>query len=244
MQKIWIRNDLNMRKGKMAAQAAHASLKLILDSMSLIENERVADLSLSTYLLNWKNAGFPLSIEMISNENELDLVVQDSLANNKAAAKVIDHGRTEFHGVHTTTCAAAWTNEVPIGANPVSFEPFNESPSLITKQVIVVRKDAKLDKFNLIEMVLKTSLMLFFEQMYIKDNKLFLPLSSDSLISKWLHHAFGKVVVSVNNESDFNELGKKVKESGLINSIFKDCLIVGPDFPSKINAYTSALKLL
>ena len=36
-QVIVMRKDLNMRKGKMVAQGAHASMKVILDRMSEIE---------------------------------------------------------------------------------------------------------------------------------------------------------------------------------------------------------------
>lgn len=104
-QVIVVRKDLNMRKGKIAAQVAHASMKFLFDNN---EAERGDELhvKLSPEEAAWVNGPFAKVVVSVDSEDALqDLLLKAKLADIEAHA-IIDSGRTEFHGVATLTCAA------------------------------------------------------------------------------------------------------------------------------------------
>jgi PTH2 family peptidyl-tRNA hydrolase len=108
-----MRKDLNMRKGKMIAQGAHASLKVLLDAGAL-EDGRFA-LALSPSLARWLGGRFTKVCVSVASEAALDAVVEKARAAGVPCALVVDAGHTEFHGVPTKTCCAvgpAWADEV------------------------------------------------------------------------------------------------------------------------------------
>jgi PTH2 family peptidyl-tRNA hydrolase len=112
-QVIVMRKDLNMRKGKMIAQGAHASLKVLLDAGAL-EGDRFT-LALSPSLVKWLGGRFTKVCVSVDSEAALDAVVERARAAGVPCALVVDAGHTEFHGVPTKTCCAvgpAWTDEV------------------------------------------------------------------------------------------------------------------------------------
>jgi PTH2 family peptidyl-tRNA hydrolase len=112
-QVIVMRKDLNMRKGKMIAQGAHASLKVLLDAGSL-DGDRFT-LALSPSLAQWLGGRFTKVCVSVDSEVALDAVVEKARAAGVPCALVVDAGHTEFHGVPTKTCCAvgpAWTDEV------------------------------------------------------------------------------------------------------------------------------------
>jgi PTH2 family peptidyl-tRNA hydrolase len=112
-QVIVMRKDLNMRKGKMIAQGAHASLKVLLDAGAL-EGDRFT-LALSPSLAKWLGGRFTKVCVSVDSEAALDAVVEKARAAGVPCALVVDAGQTEFHGVPTKTCCAvgpAWADEV------------------------------------------------------------------------------------------------------------------------------------
>jgi PTH2 family peptidyl-tRNA hydrolase len=125
-QVIVMRKDLNMRKGKMIAQGAHASLKVLLDAGAMDAGDAAnADtgagagarfsLALSPALAEWLGGRFAKICVSVDSEAALDAVVEQARAAGVPCALVVDSGRTEFHGVPTKTCCAvgpAWTDEV------------------------------------------------------------------------------------------------------------------------------------
>lgn len=131
-QVIVIRKDLNMRKGKIASQAAHASMKVLLDRMTVrrtefLGGERVlgAERSLVVPLdgafESWLSGSFTKITVSVNSEKELlDLQI---LAENLGlpTALIRDEGRTEFGGVPTLTALAigpAWPEDLdPITGN-------------------------------------------------------------------------------------------------------------------------------
>lgn len=115
-----MRKDLGMRKGKMIAQGAHASLKVLLDAGAIdagaIDAGRARfELPLDAALVAWLGGRFTKICVSVDSEAALDAVVERARATGVPCALVVDAGHTEFHGVPTKTCCAvgpAWTDEV------------------------------------------------------------------------------------------------------------------------------------
>ncbi len=105
-QMIVMRKDLNMRKGKMVAQGAHASMKALLENM---EHPNIKQ---------WLAGPFAKIAVGVDSEDELMAVLEKAKAAGLITALITDAGRTEFNGVPTNTCIAVGpaTNEdlVPI----------------------------------------------------------------------------------------------------------------------------------
>ena len=90
---IW-RNDLKVRKGKFAAQLAHASLKATLDNL---EHPNVKQ---------WLDELFTKIVVRVESEEELFEVLNNAKAAGLITALITDSGLTEFNGVPTNTCIA------------------------------------------------------------------------------------------------------------------------------------------
>lgn len=93
-QIIVIRKDLNMRKGKMCAQGAHASLKATLENL---EHPSVKE---------WLSGRFTKICVSVDSEQELFDVYNEAVQKGLIASLIIDAGLTEFGGVPTMTCIA------------------------------------------------------------------------------------------------------------------------------------------
>ena len=95
-----------MRKGKIAAQVAHAAMKFLVDNN---EAERGDELTvkLSPDEAAWLLSGsFTKVVVGVDSEDALnDLVLQAELSGVEVHP-IVDAGRTEFNGVPTLTCAA------------------------------------------------------------------------------------------------------------------------------------------
>lgn len=114
-QVIVMRKDLNMRKGKMIAQGAHASLKVILDAGRLADDRGAFTLDTWPALAEWLGDRFAKVCVSVSSEAELDAIVESARAAGLPCALIVDAGHTEFHGVPTKTCCAigpAWVAEI------------------------------------------------------------------------------------------------------------------------------------
>jgi peptidyl-tRNA hydrolase, PTH2 family len=112
-QVIVMRKDLGMRKGKMIAQGAHASLKVLLDAGALAGDRFT--LAASPATAAWLGGRFTKVCVSVDSEAALDAIVERARAAGVPCALIIDAGRTEFHGVPTKTCCAvgpAWSDEV------------------------------------------------------------------------------------------------------------------------------------
>ncbi len=115
-QIIVMRTDLNMRKGKMCAQAAHASMKVILDLMETIRNKEVQIdepgyvMMLHLYeepeLEQWLSGKFTKICVSVNSEQELLDIYNKAKNSDILCSLITDAGLTEFHNVPTITCAA------------------------------------------------------------------------------------------------------------------------------------------
>ena len=109
-QVIVIRKDLGMRKGKMIAQGAHASMKAILDLMDVSDwgpyVERSMVIQKHKPLYEWLEGQFTKVV--LACNCELELLSYELLAKQAGLihALIRDAGKTEFNGVPTYTALA------------------------------------------------------------------------------------------------------------------------------------------
>lgn len=110
-QVIVVRHDLSMRKGKVAAQVAHASMKVILDLMDRQIISKTFDQSRMVLhkddpLSIWMRGSFAKVVVRVNSLEELLEVRDNASKAGVRHALIVDAGRTEFHGVPTPTCVA------------------------------------------------------------------------------------------------------------------------------------------
>jgi PTH2 family peptidyl-tRNA hydrolase len=135
-QVIVVRKDLNMRKGKIAAQASHASLGAILNYSEIyldasidyndgyhnyesqVGNCAVIQLNKQP-LKEWLEGRFTKVCVSVDSEEELLDIYQKALDNNVNVKLITDAGLTEFNGVPTKTCLALGP-DYPENIDPIS----------------------------------------------------------------------------------------------------------------------------
>jgi len=103
-QTIVLRKDLNMRKGKMVAQGAHASLRAILQLGHRDAGHFV--IPLDERLEPWLLGRFKKICVSVNSESELLALHERALQAGVIAALIQDAGLTEFGGVPTYTALA------------------------------------------------------------------------------------------------------------------------------------------
>lgn len=99
-QVLVVRKDLNMRKGKIAAQAAHGSLAVILNLMKTklgLKDPRAVP---------WLEGAFKKVCVSVDSEQELIDIFNKAQAKGVLSVLITDAGHTEFHGVPTKTVVA------------------------------------------------------------------------------------------------------------------------------------------
>jgi PTH2 family peptidyl-tRNA hydrolase len=131
-QVIVIRKDLHMRKGKIAAQAAHAAMKVVLDRMLVHEYAQDSTVWEGCYvwqltvfesepLYRWLKGAFTKVVVSVDSEVDLLKIQYEAKEAGLLTALIEDAGKTEFHGVKTTTALAIgpdWSSKIdPITGN-------------------------------------------------------------------------------------------------------------------------------
>ena len=109
-QVIVIRTDLNMRKGKMCSQAAHASMKVFFDQMDE-SGDDCYEIGPSEYwnwkdVKSWIDGAFTKIVVGCSSEEELFSLKYDAMEAKLPNAVIQDSGATEFGGNPTYTALA------------------------------------------------------------------------------------------------------------------------------------------
>jgi peptidyl-tRNA hydrolase, PTH2 family len=117
-QVIIIRKDLNMRKGKMIAQGAHASMKVIFDMMekrfitggggghSWGKYMLTLDFDENDYIEDWINGIFKKIVVGAESLDELTTAYEEAKKQGILCSIIEDAGLTEFGGNVTITAAA------------------------------------------------------------------------------------------------------------------------------------------
>lgn len=102
-----MRNDLNMRKGKMCAQASHASIAFLSRRINVEEllTLRIEDYNMEE-MHQWFNGSFTKICLQVNSEVELDEIYNKAKEAGLIVHLVVDKGLTEFGGVPTKTCLA------------------------------------------------------------------------------------------------------------------------------------------
>lgn len=116
-QVIVMRKDLNMRKGKMCAQAAHASMKVLLDRMEKGDVYVLRDIPAP--MQEWFEGIFTKVCVSVDSEAELRDIYAKAQAAGLPCALIVDVGATEFHGVPTPTCCAIGPDD-PAKIDPIT----------------------------------------------------------------------------------------------------------------------------
>lgn len=112
LPKQWIvmRTDLKMRKGKMIAQGAHASMKVLLDRGCAMKSSDESfgsfEFDLNKAMYDWIAGLFTKVCVRVESEDQLDEVYEKAKAAGLPSALIVDAGKTEFNGVPTKTCCA------------------------------------------------------------------------------------------------------------------------------------------
>lgn len=122
-QVIVMRKDLHMRKGKMIAQGAHASVDSLLSFFSYRSQSGMITRSV-TYdqespLNEWLNGMYAKICLYVESEEEL-VALYDRIRTESPqipVSMIVDAGLTEFHGEETKTCIGIgpwWSDEIDV----------------------------------------------------------------------------------------------------------------------------------
>lgn len=114
-QIIVVREDLNMSRGKISSQVAHASMKALVDAMHKgigISNE-VEEMTLTfsdsendLELKEWLAGSFTKIVVYVKSEEKLMNLYNKVKEAGLRVSLIVDNGTTEFNGVRTKTCIA------------------------------------------------------------------------------------------------------------------------------------------
>lgn len=104
-QVIVIRKDLNMRKGKMCAQAAHASLGAVFKYLEKTYLDRYVLLPPEP-MRKWIEGRFTKIVVGCNSEFDLFRLRKKAIENDVPFALIEDIGKTEFHEKPTLTAIA------------------------------------------------------------------------------------------------------------------------------------------
>lgn len=110
-QVIVMRKDLNMRKGKMIAQGAHASMAFLTKYGVQREGMEIS-VALTHEEVEWIENSFAKICLGVESEEQLMAVAEAADCAGLTVNVITDSGRTEFGGVPTVTCLAIGPHEV------------------------------------------------------------------------------------------------------------------------------------
>ncbi len=109
-QVIVMRTDLGMRKGKMVAQGAHASLAVFFNRLNLSGPGKMITYAQwklkNQYEQEWIQGSFAKICVGVDSEEELLATYEAAKSAGLLCSIITDAGKTEFKGVPTKTCIA------------------------------------------------------------------------------------------------------------------------------------------
>lgn len=114
-QVILCRTDIKLPKGKLAAQASHASLGAVKSQMVHSRNDWILSIVPGTAMEHWWGQSWAKVALAVDSIEELNELVNRAKAAGLPTCIVTDSGRTTFHGVPTVTCAAigpGWIEDI------------------------------------------------------------------------------------------------------------------------------------
>ena len=109
-QVIVIRKDLNMRRGKAEAQAAHASTMVFIERSTILPNHsintKILHIPITEEIEKWILGNYKKISLSCNSEEELNELYTKANNLNLPCSYIIDSGLTEFNGIPTPTCIA------------------------------------------------------------------------------------------------------------------------------------------
>lgn len=241
MLTLYVRQDLKMRKGKMAAQCAHAAMKLFFDVMLKQPTKMVLLKQQKEELMHFF-ANAVINVVMVQDDGALHAALDSS----KPYATIIDSGRTEFHGVPTLTCAAQGVfTSCPVSEINV---PAMYGKDIKAKQIFVFNKDLPLTKENACKLSVLTCLELLYQKMQSSGEDLYFDITQESAFIDWITHAFAKIALSTKTLEELNVVADNLSNEGIyfIKKKIGDntCLCIEPCYPQQIDLITGQLTLI
>lgn len=241
MLNLYVRQDLKMRKGKMAAQCAHAAMKLLFDVMIKTKDKMILSTNEHSQLKVFLTQPV-VHIHMVKDDIALDAVLDKS----KPYATIIDSGRTEFHGVPTLTCAAQGIfNSCPVSEIHV---PHAYGKDIKAKQIFVFNKDFPLSKESACQLSVLTCLELMYEKMLSVDDAKYFDLTQPSAFTDWIMNAFAKIALSTKTIEQLVDIKDTLTKENIsfIQKKIGDntCLCIEPCYPESIDLVTGELTLI
>ncbi len=115
-QVIVVRKDLNMRKGKLAAQVAHASMKVLLDRMVKTPERWCLAMDADAAITDWLQGRFTKVVVSVDSEAHLYALAEAAAAAGLPHALIQDAGLTEFKGPTYTALAVGPASVADINA--------------------------------------------------------------------------------------------------------------------------------
>ena len=242
---VVMRSDLSMRTGKMASQAGHAAMKVLMSHMrSGKDGLRLAGGKMTAL------RKFLAAPEVDFKFAESEDAVRDFLGLSSDSQLVIDNGATEFNGVKTVTCAAsglfsaAWEDapydctETESKRKAKQYFIFSRSTKL-KKEVVCTL--AALGCLNQIAKMLELDSQAVREEYLISSR---INIAFDS----WIKSGYAKIGLSVADDASLLDLQAKFDERGSTTSLVEfqgvKMLAVGPEFHANIEHLTGSLKLI
>jgi peptidyl-tRNA hydrolase len=228
---IYFRQDLGMRKGKIAAQIAHAACAQMLNAMDDHGDFRLlprADYASLEALIATQG----VCIHPVADEAAL----RQALTAPEKSAIIIDRGLTEFGGVPTLTAAAQGVFE----PSPLKAVPMSRA-DLIARQWFVFSKERPLPKEHVARMAAIGCLKMM--HYLIKPpigaaKHAALPLY-DPALRGWLTAGFGKIGMGIKTDADLMALQEALMAievpSILMELDGSKLLVIGPQFPETVS---------
>ena len=112
-QVLVIRKDLNMRKGKMVAQGAHASMAAVLKGAEFEdfdwgygEPTPTMSVPITPEVRDWLTGIFTKICVSVDSEEELLAIYEDAKDSKLPCSLIQDSGLTEFNNIPTYTAVA------------------------------------------------------------------------------------------------------------------------------------------
>jgi peptidyl-tRNA hydrolase len=227
---LYFRQDLGMRKGKLAAQIAHAACAQLLNAM-----DDGGDVRLLPYAAYVTLQGLlhDLAVHVHPVENEVAL--RNALLDPANASIIIDRGLTEFGGVPTLTTAA----QGAFSASPRKAVPMSGA-DLIARQWFVFSKERPLPKDHAARMAAIGCLKMMNQLMSRPtdaEDQAVLPLR-DPALRGWLTAGFGKIGMGIKTDAALKGL-REALEGQQIPTVSLEMngtqlLVIGPQFPETV----------
>lgn len=115
-QVIVVRKDLQMTKGKIAAQVAHASQYFMI---ATYDGSNTLSVRLTKEEQEWLKGSHAKIVVYVNTEEELRELIRKGKDNGLTVRHVIDAGLTHFDNVPTLTCAAFGPHDEAL-LNPIT----------------------------------------------------------------------------------------------------------------------------